>query len=158
MGRQRVIYHVLSLNQPAQKLHFEIKLPPNTKKVLAVDYDVFIGLDTQNYNTSDKEQMGRLKLQGHGTGKAFYSEQIWAVIIYINLFIEQPYPFGGLAWTYPTNPKKVYVPENTKIIKGLFEDRVNKELMNTVPYDIRLAIWIETDENPKGFDYEFLKE
>ena len=168
-GRQRMILHSFTISKAEQIQHFQIRLPRNTKQVVAIDYDIVVksvleGEVTDATNTIDfkwngkrNPVLGRLKLQSLEKANIFYSE--WLKLLEWNIGINA----NGIFPIYPYTllqksvPKHVQVPPQTTMLNGFYEDVFIKELNKNFTYEVKVFVWIETTEDCKGVSYEFLK-
>ncbi len=156
--RVRQMHFDFLITKPSEIYHFQIKLPRNVKRVLAIDYDVFMkdGLIIEDEVVLNPS-LGRIKLQSMEGSHVFYSDWINALDFQQSINVESTYPFKADTWQYKTEPKKVRVQSKTTIIKGIYEDRLIKILNKPFTYQIKIDIWFQTQEESNGVEFGFLK-
>lgn len=169
-GRHRMITHSFTISKADQIQHFQIRLPRNTKRVVAIDYDVVVtstldGETTDATNTIDfkwngkrNPVLGRLKLQSLEKANVFYSEWLKLLEWNINISDKGIFPITPYSLLQKVVPKKVEVPPNTTVLNGFYEDVFIKELNKNFAYEVKVCVWIETIEDCNGVDYEFLNQ
>jgi hypothetical protein len=156
--RVRVLSEEFLITKPLEQYRFEIKLPHNVHKVVAIDYDVRMrdGLIIEDEVVLNPS-LGRIKLQAMRTSHVFYSAWVNALDYLQSITFYSAYPFKIDTWLYYNEARLVEVPNNTKIIKGLFEDRLIKAVNKDFAYWIKILVWYETQEAANGIQFGFLK-
>jgi hypothetical protein len=50
------------------------------------------------------------------------------------------------------------VPNTTTVINGLFTDTMGQYFERELKYSIKVFVWVETEEESKGVDFDFQKD
>ena len=174
-NRHRMIAQSFVINKPEQVYHFQIRLPRNTKQVVAIDYDVFVkGISSASGNTTPdlpntnsiqftwsnktNPSIGTLKLQSLETANIFYSQ--WIKLLEWNIGIHPTglFPFQPHSLLQKQIPLRVEVSPQTTLLNGLYEDVILKSATTTIlSYQVKVFVWLEMNEEAKGVEFEFLK-
>jgi hypothetical protein len=169
LKRQRVIVQTFMIHHAEQVHHFQIRLPRHTEQVVAIDYDVFFSATIEHKTTPEKETfylewspkqnnvIGKLKLQSLEKANLFYNEWLKVTDLNGGLTIGAKYPIHPYTLLTKIKPKRVSVPQNTTILNGLYEDAILKNTQGIFSYWVKVFVWLEVDEAPKGIDFDFLK-
>lgn len=104
--------------------------------------------------------MGKLKLKSMERTYIFFEE--WLHLILFNGGI--PDMSMGLFSRNPTSlnknrkAKAVEVPVETTIVKGIYEDSIGKYLKRDIAYTVKVFVWVETEEDADGVEFDFQQE
>jgi hypothetical protein len=170
------IFHSIEINSPGQIEHFQIRLPRNTIKVAALDEDVCMrpslsGSPTEeatnfeqifrkpiqfNWHLKRQNQMGQLRLQSMESARMIHYG--WVTAFKWNNGFSQ---FGVFPITPNTHlsksiPQKLFAPAKTTIVKGIYEDTFLQAAPMAGAYQIKLCLWVFTNEKEEHLRYEFL--
>lgn len=169
-NRHRMIMQSFTISKPEQVHHFQIRLPRNSKQVVAIDYDVLISAVPNNgavghsensiefnYSSTMNPTVGRLKLQSLEKANIIYSE--WLKLLEWNIGIKPGgiFPINPFTLLQKQMPKQVEVSPQTTILNGLYEDNILKSTNGNFNYTIKVLVWLEMNEDSKGVEFDFLK-
>jgi hypothetical protein len=174
MKRARVIITEINITKQGQVNHFQIKLPKNATRIIAIESDFRVDTirtlplpspSTQTpfliWNRVKNPVLGRLKLQSLQQANIFFEE--WIKLVWLNGGIDDMsfglFPVSPYSLNKHTIPKKVNVPNTTTIINGLYTDTIGLYLKQHLTYTIKVLVWVETTEDADGvvFDFQEIK-
>lgn len=187
MKRARLIIKEVHITKQGEIKNFQIKLPKNVKRIIAIETDVRLDartkesgdvrpvpqIETKNRISIDKRRvpylswtqehnpvMGKLKLKSMERTYIFFEE--WLHFIFFNGGI--PEMSMGLFKRSPISlnrnrkAKTVEVPIETTIVKGIYEDSIGKYLRRDFAYTVKVFVWVETEEDADGVEFDFQQE
>lgn len=102
---------------------------------------------------------GKLKLQSMERANIFFEE--WLHFLFYNGGIDDRgslFPVSPYSLNKNYNPKKVYAPLETTIVKGLYQDSIGERVKRDMSYTIKVFVWVETEEDADGVVFDFQKE
>jgi hypothetical protein len=115
-----------------------------------------------SWSSSGNLILGKLKLKSMERTNIFYEE--WVRFIKFDAgipdFLTQVYTYNPLSLNRNKMSKKVDVPIETTVIQGIFESAIGeaqKERFN-IALKIKIMIWVETDEDANGIEFDFQKD
>jgi len=125
-------------------------------------YERTQNVSTLSWGSSGNLILGKLKLKSMERTNIFYEE--WVRFIKLDAgipdFLTQVYAYNPLSLNRNKMPKKVDVPIDTTVIQGIFESAIGeaqKERFN-IGLKIKIMIWVETDEDANGIEFDFQKD
>ena len=117
---------------------------------------------TLTWNLSVNPIVGKLKLKSMERTNIFYEE--WVHFIRLNagipIFLTRPYTYNPLSLNRNKMPKKVDVPIETTVVQGIFESTNGGagKGRNNIALTVKIMIWVETDEESDGIEFDFQKD
>lgn len=182
MNRARVIIKEIAITKQGEIKNFQIKLPKNVKRIIAVETDVLIlsvldilipadagvgapapGGEAQahylRWTAQKNPVLGKLKLQSMERANIFF--EAWLHFMsYDGGMDDRGRIFPVSPYTLNANwyPKKVFAPLETTIVKGFYEDNIGKRLAADLSYTIKVFVWVETQEDSDGVMFDFQNE
>lgn len=172
MKRARLIIKEVQVSKQGEIKVFQIKLPKNVERIIAIETDVRMDSFLEDDAPSDggtihapylfwtlkaNPVLGKLKLKSMERAGIFYEE--WLHFIRFNggmpdismaLFAKNPTSINR-----NRVPKKVDVPRETTLINGLFEDTIGISQLKDIRYTIKIFVWAETTEEANGVVFDF---
>ncbi len=175
MKRARLIIKEVQITRQGEIKNFQIKLPKDTTRIIAIETDVRMDSDGivliggggvisktpyLFWTQATNPVLGKLKLRSMERTNIFYEE--WLHLILFNAGI--PDMSGGLFVTNPTSlnknkvAKKVDVPKETTVINGIYNDTIGVAVKKDIGYTIKVFVWVETEEESEGVTFDFQNE
>jgi hypothetical protein len=184
MSKARIIVSEITLTKSGQVKHFQIKLPDNVEKIVAIETDVFISTpfelpgtvsnpndpagtvgheirsDYLNWKQKHNPAAGKLTLQSLEKANIFFHD--WVKLVELGGGVkdltEGIYVVNPYSLLTKSSPKKVNVPIETTLINAMYRDYIGANLARDLNYKVKVFVWILTKENDKGLQFEFLKQ
>lgn len=109
-----------------------------------------------NWETAPLLTMGQLRLQSMEKARLFYNAWIKATRWDNGFQSGGVFPYQAQSRLEKPRPLRVDVPKTTTIIRALYEDQVLKNGSPYPDYQLKIILWVETNEPANGVNYEFL--
>lgn len=178
MGRARLIVKEIEISKQGEVKFFQIRLPKNAIKVIAVEHDILMisALELPidifandsghvevsktpflKWNTKTNPTVGKLKLQNMDRSNIFF--EAWLSFIFLNgsmpdlsygLFPKSPYSSN-----VSSKPKRVDVACTNSLINGMFTDTIGIRQNKHMNYKVKVFVWVETTDKTQGVVYDF---
>lgn len=182
MKRARVIIKEIAITKQGEIRNFQIKLPKNVKRIIAVETDVLmlsaldipipaavgVGLPLPGgeaqahylrWTAKTNPVLGKLKLQSMERANIFF--EAWLHFMYYDGGMDERgriFPVSPYTLNANWYPKKVFAPLETTIVKGFYEDNIGKRLATDLNYTIKVFVWVETQQDADGVLFDFQNE
>lgn len=159
MMNQEVIVHVVRIGRIGDRVHFQIPIPADARRIVAFEYGVLgkdgdpIGSPLREVGPGEDTSMivqpnksiGRLSLQSPGSESVFFENTL---VDNRNQFLNEgisSLSFQPFEWTHSRKSEELIlsVDSNTRFIEGFFHDSFGTGEYETLEYNLHLYLWIE---------------
>jgi len=157
---EQAIIHNITIQKSAERQHFQIKLPRDTKRIVGIETSMRVlqestafkdlvngkrkiaSLGVFQYNVL----MGELRLQSNEAAGFFFSAEIVESDINLNYgdYIRTVY-WGAEQCThgYKREEDAVMVDRNTTVINGNYKDNIGTLIGEDLLYQVKVIVWTE---------------
>ena len=104
--------------------------------------------------------LGKLKLQSMECSGIFFTSWVHYINFQAGYKDTDASPFPVSPYTLNRNSvaKRVNVPGKTTLLRGSFTDSISEQLQQDITYVLKIYVWVETDEEARGIEFDFQKE
>jgi hypothetical protein len=173
--KRRIIISEQKITRGGQLKHFQIPLPKNTKRVVAIATDIRIspvlgeggtleaipmegtgeprrdgdpagGTDVI-WNMRDNPLMGKLIMQSMEKANIFFYDQVWAITFDDGVTeLNSVESMSAFSMLIKKEPKAVDVPNDTTVLNCLYKDWFGATFLRDIAYTVKVLVWIEYEE------------